>query len=110
MKVNEEIPADIQKLDNDVIINKNVLQNDENYWQSVRPYELSVKEQNIYNMVDSIKNVPLYKNIYDMIQTIFLGYYNTKYVGFGPYYKLISFNKLEGARFQLGVKTTSEFQ
>ena len=98
VKVNEEIPADIQKLDNDVIINKNVLQNDENYWQSVRPYELSVKEQNIYNMVDSIKNVPLYKNIY-----------NTKYVGFGPYYKLISFNKLEGARFQLGVKTTSDF-
>ena len=109
VKVNEAIPADILKLDNEVIINKNVLQNDENYWQTVRPYQLSEKEQNIYNMVDSIKNVPLYQNIYDMIQTIFLGYYNTKYVGFGPYYKLFSFNKLEGSRFQLGAKTTSDF-
>lgn len=109
VKVNEAIPADILKLDNEVMINKNVLQNDENYWQTVRPYQLSAKEQNIYNMVDSIKNVPLYQNIYDMIQTIFLGYYNTKYVGFGPYYKLFSFNKLEGSRFQLGAKTTSDF-
>jgi len=92
-----------------VIINKDVLQSDESYWQTVRPYELSEKEQNIYNMVDSIKNVPLYKNIYDIIQTALLGYYNTKYIGFGPYYKLMSFNKLEGCRFQLGVKTTSDF-
>lgn len=102
VRVNEDIPTEIQKLDNDVIINKDVLQSDENYWQSVRPYELSEKEQNIYNMVDSIKNVPLYKNIYDIIQTALLGYYNTKYIGFGPYYKLVSFNKLEGCRFQLG--------
>lgn len=36
-------PTEIQKLDNDVIINKDVLQSDENYWQSVRPYELSEK-------------------------------------------------------------------
>lgn len=43
VKVNEDIPTEIQKLDNDVIINKDVLQNDENYWQSVRPYELSEK-------------------------------------------------------------------
>ena len=82
MRVNEDIPTEVQKLDNDVIINKDVLQSDENYWQSVRPYELSEKEQNIYNMVDSIKNVPLYKNIYDIIQTALLGYYNTKYIGF----------------------------
>ena len=67
----------------------------------MRPYELSEKEQNIYNMVDSIKNVPLYKNIYDIIQTALLGYYNLQYIGFGLYYKLMSFNKLEECRFQL---------
>ena len=109
VKVNADIPAEILKLDNDVIIKKDVLQNDENYWQAVRPYELSEKEQNIYNMVDSIKNVPLYKNIYDIIQTALLGYYNTKYIGFGPYYKLMSFNKLEGCRFQFGVNSTRDF-
>ena len=47
VKVNEDIPTEIQKLDNDVIINKDVLQNDENYWQSVRPYEL-MRRNRIY--------------------------------------------------------------
>lgn len=108
VKVNEPIPEKIQKMDNDVMINKDVLKNDESYWQSVRPHELSERELNIYSMVDSIKNVPLYQNIYDLIQTVFLGYYNTTYVGFGPYYKLMSFNELEGVRFQLGMKTTSD--
>ena len=56
-------------------------------------------------MVDSIKNVPLYQNIYTVISTIMGGYYDTKYVGIGPYYKLGSFNKLEGVRFQLGART-----
>lgn len=109
VRVNVDIPLEVQKLDNDVVISKDVLRNDENYWQMVRPYKLSEKEQNIYNMVDSIKNVPLYQNIYDLLQTVFLGYYNTTYVGFGPYYKMYSFNKLEGSRFQMGVKTTSDF-
>lgn len=106
--VNVDIPQEIVKLDNDVIMDENVLKNDESYWQSVRPYELSEKEQNIYNMVDSIKNVPLYRNIYDMINTILFGYYQTDKLEWGPYYKLFSFNELEGVRFQLGVRTTSE--
>ena len=46
-------------------------------------------------MVDSIQQVPLYKNIYTVLNTIIGGYYNTKYVGIGPYSKAISFNRLE---------------
>ena len=108
VRVNEPIPDDVQKMDNDVMVGKEVLKNNEDYWQAVRPYKLTEKELNIYNMVDSVKNVPLYQNIYDLIETVLLGYYNTRYVGFGPYYKLLSFNDLEGVRFQLGVKTTSD--
>lgn len=108
VRVNEPIPEEVKRMDNDVMVGKDVLNNDEAYWQSVRPYKLTEKEMNIYNMVDSIKNVPLYQNIYDLIQTVFFGYYDTKYVGFGPYYKLLSFNDLEGVRFQLGAKTTSD--
>ena len=36
------------------------------------------------------------------------GYYNTRYVGIGPYFKLLSFNRLEGVRLQLGARTTKE--
>ncbi|MBS1446517.1 MAG: carboxypeptidase-like regulatory domain-containing protein [Odoribacter sp.] len=109
VRLNEPIPEEVLKLDNNVIISRDVLKNDEQYWDTVRPYELSVKEKQIYGMVDSVKNVPLYQNIYTIISTILGGYYDTKYVGIGPYYKLFSFNKLEGCRFQLGLRTTSDF-
>lgn len=59
---------------------------------SLRPLS---KEKTIYRMVDSIQQVPLYKNIYTVLNTIIGGYYNTKYVGIGPYSKAISFNRLE---------------
>lgn len=103
------IPDEVKKAGTDVVITNDVLKNDEEYWATVRPYELSDREKQIYSMVDSIKQVPLYQNIYDLIQTVLFGYYNTKYVGFGPYYKLYSFNKLEGSRFQLGARTTTDF-
>lgn len=103
------VPKEVLKLNNNVVIHENVLNNDEQYWAQARPYELSTKEQGIYKMVDSIKNVPLYHNIYTIVTTILNGYYDTKYLGFGPYYKLFSFNNLEGARFQLGTRTTNDF-
>lgn len=58
-------------------------------------------------MVDSVQNVPLYRNIYTLINTVIVGYWNTKYIGIGPYYKLASFNKLEGFHMQPGFRTTT---
>jgi hypothetical protein len=104
-----QLPDSVAKINTSVIVNGNVLNNDESYWDKVRPYALTTKESNIYKMVDSIKNVPLYRNIYTVINTIFNGYYDTKYVGFGPYFKIFSFNNLEGARFQMGARTNDNF-
>lgn len=87
---------------------KDVINNDEAYWQAVRPFPLSEKEQGIYNMVDSIKNVPLYKDVYALADMIVNGFLNTKYVGFGPYSSVYSFNELEGDRVQLGIRTTKD--
>ncbi|EKC52957.1 hypothetical protein OBE_12834, partial [human gut metagenome] len=75
---------------------------------SVRPYALSDRERGIYSMVDSIQEVPLYHNIYTLINTLIVGHWNTKYIGIGPYYKMASFNRLEGFRMQLGGRTTTE--
>ena len=97
----EDISAQVQA-------GKDVINNDEGYWQSVRPFPLSEKEKGIYNMVDSIKNVPLYKDVYALADMVVNGFLNTKYVGFGPYSSLFSFNELEGGRVQLGIRTTKK--
>lgn len=109
IRINEEIPTEIAKLKNDVILEEDVLKNDDSYWESVRPHALSEREKGIYQMVDSIRGVPLFQNIYNLFNTIFFGYYGLEKFEIGPYYKLFSFNDLEGARFQFGGRTTTDF-
>lgn len=109
VRLNPGIPKEVARMDNNVMINSGVLKNDEQYWESVRPYDLSAKEKSIYGMVDSVKNVPLYQTFYDMVSMALGGYYNAEYLEFGPYYKLVSFNDQEGCRFQLGTRTTTDF-
>ena len=88
-------------MDNNVVVrDEQPARHDEAYWEQIRPYSLSEKEKGIYSMVDSVQHVPLYRNIYTFINTVIVGYWNTKYIGIGPYYKLASFNKLEGFRMQ----------
>ncbi|MBP5228529.1 MAG: carboxypeptidase-like regulatory domain-containing protein [Bacteroidales bacterium] len=107
---NKPMPENVAHLMTSVTTARsNPLVDDENYWQNNRPFPLSQKERNIYKMVDSIKSVPLYRNIYTIVNTFVNGYYNFKYFGVGPYYKLFSFNNLEGARFQFGGRTTEDF-
>ena len=86
-----------------------VFNKDDDYWLRTRPFKLSSREQKIYKMVDSVQNTPLYKNVYTVLNTILSGYYNTKYVGFGPYMKLMSFNNIEKVKLQMGVRTTKDF-
>lgn len=37
VRLNEPIPAEVLKLDNNVVISRDVLKNDESYWDSIRP-------------------------------------------------------------------------
>ena len=108
VRIGEPIPDEILRMDNNVVVSdEQPARHDEAYWERIRPYALSEKEKGIYSMVDSVQHVPLYRNIYTFINTVIVGYWNTKYIGIGPYYKLASFNKLEGFRMQLGGRTTT---
>lgn len=109
VKFDTPIPKQVLGTSASVILSDDAISGKRVEWDSLRPYALSQKEKTIYRMVDSIQQVPLYKNIYTVLNTIIGGYYNTKYVGIGPYSKVISFNRLEGARFQIGARTTKEF-
>ena len=91
-----------------VLMHNDVLKHDDDYWASVRPYPLSGKEQGIYDMVDSVKNVPLYKFAEKTVDMFSTGFFSFKYLGFGPYDSMYSFNDLEGSRFQLGFRTTKD--
>ena len=107
VRLGEPIPKEVLRMDDAVVVeDEDAGHRSERYWEGVRPYQLTEKEKGIYAMVDSVQHVPLYRNIYTVINALIGGYYNTKYIGIGPYYKMASFNQLEGFRMQLGLRTT----
>ncbi len=78
-------------------------------WDSLRPMQLSERESDIYKMVDSIQELPLYNTVIDIITMFVTGYYVVGPVEIGPYFTLYSFNPIEGHRFKLGLRTSNDF-
>lgn len=82
---------------------------DEDYWQGVRPSPLTEKEQNVYKMVDEIKTLPIYRDLYSIVYTMINGYWDVGSIGFGPVFKLVSYNNFEGWRAHLGMRTSKDW-
>lgn len=79
---------------------------DEGYWTSMQPEPLDKREADIYPMVEKVQETSFYKGVYFLAYTLANGYYDVGNVGFGPYYKWISFNNTEGVRPQFGMQTS----
>ena len=102
------IPAAVESGGTEVLTGENVVNNNPQWWQEARPMPLSEKEQGIYDMVDHIQQVPLYTGIYSAASALVRGYIGLGKIELGPWYKLFSFNGLEGARFMVGLRTSPE--
>jgi hypothetical protein len=85
------------------------LERPEDFWRSTRHEELSANEQAIYDMVDSIKNVPLYRTYADILYTLFTGYKDLGAVEVGSYFEAYNNNPVEGSRFRLGLITSNSW-
>ena len=63
VQIGKEIPESVLRHSTNVVMNEDVVNNSEEFWEQERPFALSLKEQNIYHMVDSIKRVPLFSGV-----------------------------------------------
>lgn len=79
------------------------------YWNDQRPEALSSTENQIYDMVDTIQNIPAFRTYVDIITIFVTGYHELKYVDLGPYFTFVSYNQIEGVRFRAGGKTNADF-
>ena len=92
-----------------VIVDPEAYTREDSYWESARPDTLSRQEAQIYQMVDSIKKVPAYKNYEKLALLVGTGYWLMGKFELGPIYKFISFNAIEGVRLRVGGKTSHQF-
>ena len=93
----------------DIVVKENAYDKGNLYWENARHEELTDKEDSIYSMIDSIKNVPIFRTFADVLTTFVTGYYVKNKFEYGPYYTFYSFNEIEGHRLRLGGRTSNDF-
>jgi hypothetical protein len=107
--LDEKVPEPIRKMTTDTYLLENDLERDETFWNQNRKSELSSEDSKIYTMVDSIKQVPLFKTINTMVTMLTNYYVVLGPVEWGPYYTTYSSNVIEGPRLRLGGRTSNSF-
>jgi len=106
---NEQTVQDFLVQKDDIIVKEDAYEKTDSFWNNARHEKLSDNEAKIYKMVDSIKNVPVFKTYVDVVTTIVSGYYEVGPIEIGPYFKLWSNNDYDGDRFRIGFNTSKKF-
>lgn len=92
-----------------VLLDENSMNQSNTFWQENRHLQLTKKESQIYTMIDSIENVPIFRSYSDAVYTFVYGYLPHGKIEWGPLNKIVSFNSVEGHRFRVGGRTSTLF-
>lgn len=84
----------------------NAYAQDESYWKKNRLEDLTVRQKGIYNMIDTLKQVPAYKRFVYAAKVFSTGYFPAGPLDFGKAASIYSYNETEGSRFRIGVETS----
>jgi len=75
------------------------------FWEERRMEKLSKDEKGVYKMLDTLKTVPRFKNLYTLGAMFASGYYEFNNFDAGPVYSVLGYNEAEGLRIRLGGRT-----
>lgn len=111
---NEDVAADrvqdVKFFDNGIEIAPDYRENDNLYWQRVRPEPFSIKDQMAYSMIDTIRNMPVMKRFASLATLASTGYQRIfTGIELGPMVYTGAINNIEGVRMRLGLRTNIEF-
>ncbi|SDM30496.1 CarboxypepD_reg-like domain-containing protein [Catalinimonas alkaloidigena] len=107
MRVNQ--PHDVRFYDSAIELAQDALIEEKNYWQEHRHDSLTSTEVAVYEMIDTIRNLPVVKTYVEVANVLVNGYKKVGMVDIGPYLDAYAFNSVEGQRFRLGFKTNIDF-
>ena len=79
------------------------------WWQLNRAEPLSVNEQKVYKMIDTLTSIPLFKKYTNTLEFIVDGRKKLGKIEIGPWYKWVSRNQLEKLRLRFDLATTEKF-
>ncbi|WP_333599804.1 DUF5686 and carboxypeptidase-like regulatory domain-containing protein [Flavobacterium sp.] len=86
-------------------IDNAVYSRSDDYWQENRFEKLNKDEQKIYKMIDTLKTVKRFKQIYNLVSILGSGYIQYGHFDYGPIFSTIGYNEVEGLRLRAGGRT-----
>ena len=101
---NIEKPSSLFKQEVNFIDNA-VYNKSEAYWDENRFERLNKDEKGVYKMLDTLKTVKKFKQMYSLISILGSGYIQYDKFDFGPILSTFGFNEVEGFRVRLGGRT-----
>jgi hypothetical protein len=107
--INQPKDTKFYELGDKIIVEDGASKQSDNFWDSNRHDSLSLREKKIYHMIDTIKTLPIYKTWVDVLTIFVSGYKAVNNFEIGPYFNLVSYNKVEGLRVRFGGRTSSKF-
>ena len=108
-KINQPKDVKFYEFGDKITVEDNALKQSDEFWNANRHDSLSAREKKIYHMVDTIKTLPIYKTWVDIFTLFVSGYRVVNNFEIGPYFNLISYNKIEGPRIRFGGRTSRKF-
>lgn len=77
------------------------------FWEQNRFERLSKDEQGVYHMLDTLKTVKKFKQLYNLVQIIASGYIEipSLHLDYGPIFSTVGSNDVEGLRLRVGGRT-----
>lgn len=101
---NQEKPKEFYKQEVNFIDNEVYSRSDE-YWQENRFENLSKDELGVYKMLDTLKTVKKFKQMYDLVAILGSGYIQKGNFDIGPIFSTFGYNEVEGFRLRAGGRT-----
>jgi len=105
--INKPHPDEFYRTATTVEVDEDAWGKSDAYWDTARSEELNDEEKMIYKTIDTVTNMPIFRTYYDVISMLVSGYYNIGAVDIGPFYKVYSYNDVEGHRFRIGGRTSN---
>ena len=103
-KFNEKKPEKFYKEEVNYIDNS-VYNKSNDYWEENRFESLNKDEVKIYKMIDTLKTVKRFKQIYNLVSILGSGYIQLGHFDYGPIFSTIGYNEVEGVRLRAGGRT-----
>ncbi|GAB3932494.1 DUF5686 and carboxypeptidase-like regulatory domain-containing protein [Mucilaginibacter myungsuensis] len=106
-KINQTYPRELFK--EPMTMNDSISVKNEDYWVQNRPEPLTATDKRVYQIIDTVKSLPIVKSYTDILGMLINGYYRVGKFGFGPYLYTFSYNDVQGPVLRAGGQTNKYF-